>query len=141
MMTSKKHWNGVRRSKRRVDPNLIDTGAFLVTFELKSLPEKIRVSMYTCTVRPYIPSPMRCFKCQRFGHTSHRCEGVDTCGDCGKSRHENEECTPPPMCVNCSGEHSPRSRNCPKYKEEKMIQEIKTTEKLSYPEARRKFRS
>ena len=79
--------------KRRVGSDLVDTGAFILTFELKTLPEKLRVSMYTCTVRPYIPAPMKCFKSQRFGHTSHRCEGVDTCGDYGKNRHEGEACT------------------------------------------------
>lgn len=96
--------------------------------------------MYTLTVRPYIPSPMRCYKCQKFGHTSQRCDGPSICGDCGKEQHDGLECSPPPKCVNCSGEHAPRSRQCPKYKQEKVIQEIKVINKLSYPEARRKFR-
>lgn len=128
----------VRRLKRRVGDQLVDTGAFILTFNALELPEKIKVAMYHLTVRPYIPAPMRCYKCQRFGHTSQRCQGVSTCGNCGKKEHEGQDCKPPPVCVNCEGQHAPKSKTCPIFQKEKLIQEIKTKEKISYPEARRK---
>ncbi|CAH2019504.1 unnamed protein product, partial [Acanthoscelides obtectus] len=41
-------------------------------------------------------------------------------------------------CVNCEGEHAANSRACPKMKEEIAIQKVRTMEKLSYLEAKKK---
>nr|CAH7734067.1 unnamed protein product [Callosobruchus chinensis] len=94
--------------------------------------------MYKLEVRPYIPAPMRCFKCQRFGHSSNSCTAEQLCV-CGKRIHEGRPCEQPIVCVNCGGEHSARSKTCPKYKEEAAIQKLIATERLSYPEAKKKI--
>ncbi|KAG7196615.1 hypothetical protein KM043_000156 [Ampulex compressa] len=79
---------------------------------------------------------MRCFKCQRFGHTANRCEREQLC-ICGKSLHEGNQCVVPITCINCKGNHTSKSKACPRYKEEFKIQKIISLNKVSYQEARR----
>ena len=63
----------VRRVQRGPKDNRVDTGAFILAFEGDTLPEKVKIMIYRCEVKPYIPPPMRCFRCMRFGHMSSRC--------------------------------------------------------------------
>ena len=44
-----------------------------------------------------------------------------------------------PHCVNCKGDHAASDRNCPKFLEQKKIIRIKFTERITFPEAKRKF--
>jgi len=34
--------------------------------------------------KQYIPKPIRCFKCNRFGHVTIYCEGKERCSKCGE---------------------------------------------------------
>ncbi|GFU16341.1 uncharacterized protein TNCV_4231861 [Trichonephila clavipes] len=88
-------------------------------------------------IRPYIPNPLRCFKCQRFGHSQTSCRGQLTCSRCASVGHASTDCNLEPKCVNCLQPHPSDSKICPKWKIEKQIQEIKTTKNISYPEARK----
>ncbi|GBN02576.1 hypothetical protein AVEN_89538-1 [Araneus ventricosus] len=90
-------------------------------------------------VRPFIPNPLRCFKCQRFGHSQTNCRGTLTCARCAEKGHMSHQCTGQEKCVNCSGDHTSFSRSCPRWKQEKEIMAIKTKEQISYPEAKRKL--
>ena len=40
-------------------------------------------------------------------------------------------------CVNCNGEHTAYSKNCPRWITEKEIQRVPTERKISFPEARK----
>ncbi|CAH2019539.1 unnamed protein product [Acanthoscelides obtectus] len=57
---------------------------------------------------------------------------------CGRPKHDTTPCDTPMHCVNCEGEHAANSRACPKMKEEIAIQKVRTMEKLSYLEAKKK---
>ncbi|GFW56329.1 uncharacterized protein TNCV_2088381 [Trichonephila clavipes] len=46
------------------------------------LPSNIKAGYLNCKLRPYIPNPLRCFKCQRFGHSQNSCRGQLTCSRC-----------------------------------------------------------
>ncbi|KAJ8943554.1 hypothetical protein NQ314_009708 [Rhamnusium bicolor] len=108
---------------------------------MKSLPEKVNAGIYySLPVRPYIPAPLRCFNCQKFGHSKNSCDKEPTCV-CGKALHVGTTCTEPVNCVNCGGEHFARSKNCPIFKEEAAIQKIKVLEKVPYVEAKRKVKA
>ncbi|GFS53294.1 RNA-directed DNA polymerase from mobile element jockey [Trichonephila clavipes] len=48
-------------------------------------------SYLRCSVRPYIPNPLRCFQCQRFGHSKPTCRGKPTCARCGAVGHDSGE--------------------------------------------------
>ncbi|KAJ8927833.1 hypothetical protein NQ314_019660 [Rhamnusium bicolor] len=85
-------------------------------------------------VRPYIPSPLRCVRCQLFGHIALKCTQKPKCV-CGKTTHEGKPCETP---YKCEGTHSARHPKCSKYLQEVAIQKVKITEKLSYAEAKMK---
>ena len=112
---------------------------FLLTFALPKVPERISIGYMMRNVKPYIQSPMRCFKCQKFGHTASRCRSEQmTCQQCGHEAHDNA-CSQEPSCPNCKGSHGPRSKHCPKYKEEIAISKIKSEKNISYLEAKRLY--
>ncbi|GFV68801.1 uncharacterized protein TNCV_1969731 [Trichonephila clavipes] len=97
----------------------------------------IRADYLNCKIRPYIPNTLRCFKCQRFGHSQTSCRGQLTCSRCASVGHSSTDCTLEPKCFNCSQSHSSDSKLYPKWKIEKQIQEIKTNNNISYQEARK----
>lgn len=127
----------VKRIKSRIRGQLQDTASHILTFNTPKLPNYIKAGYLNLSVRQYIPPPLRCFKCQKFGHTAVKCDQPQIC-ICGKPLHEGKSCDSEVLCVNCSGNHTARSRDCPTYKTEVAIQELKVKEKITYPEARKK---
>ncbi|GFS86214.1 putative RNA-directed DNA polymerase from transposon BS [Trichonephila clavipes] len=109
----------------------------ILTFNSPKLPSAIKAGYLNCKVRPYIPNPLRCFKCQRFGHLQTSCRGQLTCSRCASVGHASTDCNLEPKCINCSQSHPSDSKLCPKWRIEKQIQEIKTNKNLSYVEARK----
>ncbi|GFU09384.1 RNA-directed DNA polymerase from mobile element jockey [Trichonephila clavipes] len=97
----------------------------------------IQLDICIVKIRPYIPNPLRCFKCQRFGHSQTSCRGQLTCSRCASVGHSSTDCTLEPKCVNCTQSHPSDSKLCQKWKIEKQIQEIKINKNISYFEARR----
>jgi hypothetical protein len=118
-------------------PKKIPTNTLFLTFAMAKLPESIRIGYLRVKVTPFIPSPLRCFRCQKFGHGSKACKLQEACRDCGKAKHEGP-CEAPKHCVNCEGEHSSNSRDCPKWKLEQTIQKVRTEERCSFAEAKRR---
>ncbi|GFY35358.1 uncharacterized protein TNCV_797071 [Trichonephila clavipes] len=101
------------------------------------LPTSIKVGYLNCKIRPYVPNTLRCFKCQRFGHSQTACRGQLTCSRCASVGHGSSDCSLELKCVNCSHPHSTDSKLCPKWKTEKEIQTFKTNKNISYLEARK----
>lgn len=63
-------------------------------------------------VRPFIPKPLQCNKCLRYGHTHKRCTNKEVCAVCGSQQHQtNWNCTNP-KCINCGLEHHAKSKIC-----------------------------
>ena len=108
---------------------VILTNTILLTFATSKLPETIKIGYLRVKVSPFIPNPLRCFKCQKFGHTSGVCKSEEICIKCGKQRHE-EDCKNQASCVNCEGGHQSNSKDCPRWKTEQEIQRVKTLERL-----------
>ncbi|GBN69634.1 hypothetical protein AVEN_121256-1 [Araneus ventricosus] len=76
----------------------------ILTFSTPELPKAIRAGYLHCSVRAYIPNPLRCFKCQRFGHSQPACRGTLRCAETG---HESSTCISENLkCPNCSGSHA-----------------------------------
>ena len=90
-------------------------GEIPTTVEMGSLGER--------KTRRYIPDPMRCYKCQQYGHRQKSCRNRPRCSYCSLG-HETTECRNKVKaneevtrkCVNCGGEHSARSNSCPIWK-------------------------
>ncbi|XP_023242465.1 uncharacterized protein LOC111640661 [Centruroides sculpturatus] len=127
----------VRRISIRRDGKLIPTKHLILTFGKPSLPSFVTAGYLRCSVRPYIPNPLRCFKCQRFGHSQTSCRGKSLYAQCEDEGHQSTECTSTPCCVNCNDAHPAYSRKCSAWQREKEIQRVKTVNNVSYPEARR----
>ncbi|KAM7310720.1 hypothetical protein ISCGN_007628, partial [Ixodes scapularis] len=111
----------------------------ILTFEKHALPATIKAGYLNCRIRPYIPNPQQCFRCQRFGHSSRSCRGKETCAKCGGQDHVADICDAVARCSNCSGPHPAYSRTCPLWKQEKEILSLKAKENITYPEAKKRL--
>ena len=120
-----------------------------VILSFSSKPPKFaQIGFQSFKAKEFIPLPLRCWRCQRFGHSEKACRGKVTCPRCAKE-HTFEEC---PLsssgtnessssevsnlfCVNCHDHHSAAYRLCPAYIKSKEITHIKTVQKITYAEA------
>ena len=131
---------GVKQVKRvRVtkDSKKVDTHTFFLTFVTPSPPKHIKVGFLRVLVDSFTPSPMRCFNCQEFGHSSKACKKPPICRSCGHAKHDGD-CSGPIKCTNCQGDHPPSSKQkCPKWIEENEIQKVKTQQRCSFSEAKK----
>ncbi len=127
----------VRKITIQREGSRINTGTIILTFGLPTLPTSVKCGYMVVKVDTFIPNPLRCFKCQRYGHHRMNCKRDLACARCGVVGHEDKECRCEPHCVNCEGSHGSFSRDCPLWKKEKEIQNVKVTKGISFPEARK----
>lgn len=115
----------------------VDSLSVLVDFQGETLPKYVIVGYLNYNVRMYVPPPLRCFKCQKYGHIAAYCKGTQTCGRCGGREHVYGACGTgvQEKCVNCGGAHSVRYRECEARKRAVEIQHVRAEGKLSYAEA------
>ncbi|GBO16319.1 hypothetical protein AVEN_86008-1 [Araneus ventricosus] len=95
---------------------LLDTKHLVLTFHGSKIPESIKAGYVKLAVRHYLPNPLRCFKCQRFGHSKTSCRKTLTCARCTEAGHDSSDCTASEKCVNCKGSHTSFSRSCSAWK-------------------------
>ncbi|GBL79143.1 hypothetical protein AVEN_92391-1 [Araneus ventricosus] len=127
-----------RRINIRRDGRLIPTQHVVLTFQTPVLPKSIKAGYINCKLRPYIPNPLRCFTCQRYGYSQQSCRGTDpVCGKCAESGHEINVCTSDTFkCRYCSGPHAASSKSCPTWIFEKEVIAVKIKRNITFPEAR-----
>ena len=120
-------------------------------------PTRVFLGFKAFKAKTYIPQPIRCLKCQLFGHKASNCKGNSVCPRCSKN-HSVENCTLPKFrensseenpfpkengqelvlkykCRNCGGGHSSAFRGCSAYNRAKQIIAIKIENKVTYAEA------
>ena len=124
--------DGVKRS----------TNTIVLTFRTALLPKALKVGYLNVAVDMYIPNPLQCYSCFRFGHHERKCRmAVENklCRRCGEiaNDHDEKTCSKVMKCVNCGGEHMATSRACDHWRKEKEIVTVKHRESLSFPEARK----
>jgi hypothetical protein len=126
---------------KNVGNERVKSGLLFVTFGTNEPPEYLTVGCLKLKVRPYIPAPMRCFTCHKFGHISKTCPNQSTpkCYNCCEDKHiqtRDEKCTRQQKCMNCgSNDHNSYNRTCSELKRQVEIQTIKVTQKVSFSEA------
>lgn len=54
----------------------IPTKHIILTFNSPNIPKSIEAGYLSCSVRPYNPNSLRCFKYQRFGHSKMSCREI-----------------------------------------------------------------
>ncbi|GFX32474.1 CCHC-type domain-containing protein [Trichonephila clavipes] len=82
----------IRRITIRRDGQVVNTKHLILTFACPDLPQFIAADYLRCSERPYIHNPIRCFQCQRFGHSKTTCRGKPTCARCCEVGHDSGEC-------------------------------------------------
>ena len=116
---------------------MIRVNTAILNFNQPTPPATLKVGFERCTVQPYVPSPLRCFKCQQFGHHQDNCSKTKVCAKCAKPDHQDTTCTSAVKCVNCIGEHTAYSKKFSRWITEKEIQRVRTERKISFPEVRK----
>ena len=114
--------------------------AVLVTFkqEVKSLPADVLLGYMVYPVKQYVRPPLRCYRCQRYGHVAAVCRGSRRCGKCGGD-HEFAQCSVGQVkCCNCGGDHITSFRGCSHHARAVKVEEVKERGKISYAEAVKK---
>ncbi|XP_055941890.1 uncharacterized protein LOC129971938 [Argiope bruennichi] len=109
----------VKRIFMKKGNTLVATNSIILTFNTTKLPSSIKAGYLNCKVRPYIPNPIRCYNCQRFGHSKTACRGTQTCSRCATAGHQANECTADPQCeINAAISYKPK-----KQKKERLSEE------------------
>ena len=63
---------------------MINTNTYILTFSTHKIPKEIKIGYQKLNLEPYIPNPLRCYKCQRFEHHQDQCTQPLVCGRCGE---------------------------------------------------------
>ena len=115
--------------------HIIPTNTYILNFNTPKPPTIIKIGYLITKVETYIPNPLRCHNCQKFGHHKEKCTRPSMCKNCGETGN-HLDCQQPPKCANCKQNHSADSKECELWRKGKRILEIKPTQNISYLEAR-----
>ena len=86
-----------------------------IKFEGQILPKDIKIEGQRREVLPYIPKPLQCKNCSKYGHTYNKCRNEPRCAFCGSDDHSTTWNCGPQKCCNCGQDHHARSKVCPFY--------------------------
>lgn len=126
-----------KRFTRKVEGTVQKTPTILLTFAMPTCPNKIELDYMTYHVKRYIPNPLICYRCGKFGHPEVRCTNEPKCLTCGENKH-NGECEE--KCQNCSQlGHSCLSWKCAVWQREKDICTLKVEQEIPYGQARKLY--
>ena len=128
----------VKRVSIKRDNKIIHTNTYIMTFELPIIPRKMKIGYTMERVEQFIPNPLRCYKCLKYGHHEGKCNGKSVCGKCGQKDpdHSIEECKNTQRCANWGGPPG-ICKNMRKWKKERETFSIKYTRNISFLEARK----
>jgi len=99
------------------------------------LPSEVSIGYLLFKIRPYIPIPLLCFKCNRFGHVAYHCKRNERCSKCGE-QHSWTVCPSTALnCPNGHGKHAANDKSCPRYKQVEHVLKIKTSRNVPDAEA------
>jgi len=130
--------SGARRIKIKRNGQEIQTNTIILTFSVPFLPSFLNIGYLRTKVSTYIPNPLQCYNCFKFGHNEKTCKVAAVCPKCSTNgyTHDEDKCTRPMSCVNCGEPHSARSRDCKTWKVEREVLRVKYTQNIGFPEAR-----
>jgi len=101
------------RYKGKDSSEMTESKSVFLQFTTADLPSEVKLGYMLLHVKQYIPRPLRCFKCNRYGHVANHCRGKLRCSICS-GEHKYSECSAAaPKCPNCGGSHSV-NENLPK---------------------------
>ena len=130
---------GVTAAKRisvKRDGKVEPTNTFILTFGLPSIPSYVTAAYMKIPVESYIPNPLRCYSCQKFGHGQSTCNRQAICAKCAEHGHLDSVCPNNARCANCRGPHTAYSKDCPEWTKQREINKVKYTRNVSFIEAK-----
>ena len=77
---------GVNRVTLKKEGKVIPTNTLFLTLGSPELLKEITVGYLKVKVALFVPNPMRCFNCNKFGHMSQRCKVAAKCMSCVKKK-------------------------------------------------------
>ena len=98
----------------------------ILTFDTPEPPTIIRAAYLSFQVRAVLPKPLRCRRCQKYGHRQQHCRAQHpTCSLCAQQGHESQSCSSPVLsCAGCEGTHSADDPSCPKWLKETRVTQL-----------------
>ena len=140
----------VKRIIKKRGDQTITTEQVILCFE-KEMPSYVHIGYRKHRVDRYIPDPIRCYRCQKFGHRAPNCNSKTKCSvcagphsvnDCPEIQKNTEE-SKERKCPNCSGNHPASYKGCPSYKTALQVTKIQFQgpTKMSYAEATKKMKA
>ncbi|CAF3428395.1 unnamed protein product [Rotaria socialis] len=128
----------VDRFLSKVNNTAIPTKTVRIDFQ-DNLPNHVYMFYRRYKVVQFVPKPVRCFRCQLFGHMHLQCKlksQQQRCAKCGLD-HKEADCTPEVVlfCSNCRGNHPTYSKDCPAFIEAKLVSKISVRHSIRYSDA------
>ena len=133
------HKQGVTDAKQisiKRNNQIIPTNTYILNFNTPKPPTEVKIGYLITKVETYIPNPLRCHNCQKFGHHKEKCTRSPIYKNCGETGN-HIDCQQPPKCENCKQNHSADSKEYELWRKEKRILEVKHTKNISYSEVRK----
>ncbi|XP_043218404.1 vegetative cell wall protein gp1-like [Amphibalanus amphitrite] len=89
----------------------------ILTFDTPQPPASVRAAYLSFPVRPIPPKPLRCRRCQRYGHRQQHCRAPHpVCSSCAQEGHDSPSCSSPSVCcAGCGDEHPSNDPGCPRW--------------------------
>lgn len=113
---------------------------YLAEFEATSLPEFVSFGYMRFRLQRFYDNPIRCNKCQKYGHTKNHCTGELICRTCSLAiPHEPADNCGPTKCANCGGPHPANDIDCAERQKEVYIKRLQVDKRISHYQARREF--
>ena len=114
----------------------IQTNTYILTFNKPRTSKELKIGYCLEKVEQRVPTPLRCFKCQKFGHHREACRGRQTCTKCGEKDPDRaeEDCMKEIQSENFQKDHPAYARTCAIYQKEKEIIEAKHKRNVSFLE-------
>ena len=123
---------------RMVDGEIIPTRSVIIAFE-DELPREVFVHLRRYRVELYVRKPIRCNKCQVFGHKTASCEATTAvCSRCSSMKHDYSSCPVDKKhakCANCGENHNAACKGCTKYRTIDRALNISVKQGISYRDA------
>ena len=114
----------------------METNTYIMAFNTPKIPEKIKVGYTMERVGQYVPNPLRCYKCQKYGYYEDNCRGRKYEGNV-----VNKILITTLMNVNfqinvlTDGDHPVYARSCDSWKLQNEIMAIKHRSNIPYHKA------
>jgi len=129
------------RYKSKDSSEMTESKSLFLQFTTADLPSEVQFTYMLFRIKQYIPRPLRCFKCNRYGHVANHCRGKLHSSICSGEHKYSDSSAAASKCPNCGGRHSANEKICPRYQKESEILKLKTVANLSYADACKELRT